>query len=128
MFRVLTGVALLLVGFGWVFTAGETNSRYTEKTTTVARLASWCDTGLPVSDATIHAPVDSTPSVALTTELAEEYTMSLRSACKRSALTPASHRPRNYLGSSSVSRHSPNWLPSFLPISEFCTVLSRFRI
>jgi hypothetical protein len=128
MSRARTALVFCVMCLGCALVAVGTNRYAVERDAVAQGALSGPDSASPAPDAAIAACVDNASPPALAKGFSEETRISPRSPYKRFVL-PSPPTGRETQGRRcSDAHHASNWVPSYLPESEFCTVLSRFRL
>ena len=128
MFQRRTGLVLAAVCLVGGLAALGGDPHFVGRDGVAEGATSECDSASPVPDAAVAAFVNNASVPALEKGPSEGWRISPRPLCQRLVLPSLSSGSETHWRGLSQGQHAPNWIPSYLPESEFCTVLSRFRI
>jgi hypothetical protein len=128
MFRATYGLLAVALCLGWALAAFEADSSVTEACLKAGTAAAKGDASSPGQDADSAALTDAPPASALPNEGPRERRISPWPLPGR-LLPPVSATAAQTCGRRFPGRRpASNWVSSYLPRTEFCAVLSRFRI
>ena len=128
MFRERTRSVSVVVCLGWAVVALQSFCVASETCVKVGVAAPSDDSSLPAQNSAFEAPTDNARAPALSSAGPEEHRITPRPLCKRLVLPTSSTGPEAPGGRFPRRPPVSNWVSSYLPKSDFCTVLSRFRI